>query len=421
MLWPDSLRLDWSKDRAHGLSRQRPMKILQVHNHYQHQSGEHGVFEAEARLLQAHGHEVLRFTRDNSTVGQLHPLQLAQRTLWNHEVYRELRALIRKTRPSVMHSHNTLPLISPAAYYAARREGIPVVQTLHNYRLVCPSGVLFREGHVCELCVGRRIPWPGVVHACYRGNRVASAGVALMLASHTLVATWQRQVNVFVALTEFSRQKFVQGGIPQGQIMVKPNFVEVDPGSGSHSGGYGLYVGRLTPEKGVETLIDAWKTMKDPIPLRIVGGGPSEAQLRARSAGGSQVHFLGPQPAPVVRELMRNASVLIVPSRWYEGLPLVVLEGFAAGLPVVGSDLGSLSSLIDHERTGLLFRAGDSVDLGQKLDWAASHPELLAEMGQQARRLYEERYTPSTNYRLLMDIYAAAGVNPGLENAGTDA
>jgi glycosyltransferase involved in cell wall biosynthesis len=242
-----------------------------------------------------------------------------------------------------------------------------------------------------------------------------------MLASHTLVATWQRQVNVFVALTEFSRQKFVQGGIPQGQIMVKPNFVEVDPGSGSHSGGYGLYVGRLTPEKGVETLIDAWRTMKDPIPLWIVGGGPSEAQLRARSAGGSQVHFLGSQPAPVVRELMRNAWVLIVPSRWYEGLPLVVLEGFAAGLPVVASDLGSLSSLIDHERTGLLFRAGDSVHLGQKLDWAASHPELMAEMGQQARRLYEERYTPSTNYRLLMDIYSAAGVNPGLENAGIDA
>jgi glycosyltransferase involved in cell wall biosynthesis len=234
-----------------------------------------------------------------------------------------------------------------------------------------------------------------------------------MLAGHTLAGTWQRKVNVFVALTEFSRQKFVQGGIPEGQILVKPNFVEVDPGRGSHSGGYGLFVGRLAPEKGVETLIDALRTMKDPIPLKIVGAGPSEAQLRERSAGGSQVHFLGPQPASVVRELMRDAWVLIVPSRWYEGLPLVVLEGFAAGLPVVASDLGSLSGLIDHERTGLLFRPGDSADLGQKLAWAISHPEAVAAMGQRARQVYEERYNAGTNYRLLMDIYSAAGVNPG--------
>lgn len=385
------------------------MKILQVHNHYQHQSGEHAVFEAEARLLQAHGHEVLQFTRDNSTVGQLHPFQLALRTLWNHEVFRELRALIRSQRPHVMHAHNTLPLISPAAYYAAHLEGIPVVQTLHNYRLVCPSGVLFRDGHVCELCVGKRVPWPGVVHACYRGNRVASAGVAAMLAGHTLVATWRRQVDVFVALTEFSRQKFVAGGIPEGRIVVKPNFVEVDPGNGSHLGGYALYVGRLTTEKGVETVIDAWSAIGHPIPLKIVGEGPSEAQLRARAAGGSQVDFLGAQPPSRVRELMRDAWLLIVPSRWYEGLPLVVLEGFAAGLPVVASDLGSLASLVDHERTGLLFRPGDSADLGRKLAWAVSHPEAIAAIGRRARQVYEERYTASTNYGLLMDIYSAAG------------
>ncbi|HWN17731.1 MAG TPA: glycosyltransferase family 4 protein [Gemmatimonadales bacterium] len=389
------------------------MKILQVHNHYQHQGGEHVVFEAEARLLQDHGHEVLRFTRDNSTVGQLRQLQLVQRTLWNQEVFRELRALIRKTRPSVMHVHNTLPLISPAAYYAAQKEGVPVVQTLHNYRLVCPSGVLFRDGHVCELCVGRRIPWPGVVHACYRGSRAASAGVAAMLASHTVIGTWERQVNVFVALTEFARQKFMAGGIPEGKIMVKPNFVEGDDGRGSHAGGFALFVGRLSPEKGLETLLDAWSTIRDPRPLKIVGAGPLEAKLRARSEGGSVVHFLGTQPPLRVRELMRDAWILIVPSRCYEGaLPLVVLEAFSAGLPVVASDLGSFSAGIEHERTGLLFRPGDSADLGRKVSWAGSNPEAMLAIGLQARRVYEESYTAGRNYDQLMAIYSAASLKP---------
>lgn len=389
------------------------MKVLQVHNHYQHQGGEHVVFEAEARLLQVHGQEVFQFTRDNSTVGQLHQLQLAQRTLWNQEVYRELRALIRRKRPSVMHVHNTLPLISPAAYYAAQAEGVPVVQTLHNYRLVCPSGVLFRDGHVCELCVGKRIPWPGVRHACYRGSRAASAGVAAMLATHTMIGTWQRQVNVFVALTEFSRQKFTAGGIPAEKIMVKPNFVEGDDGRGSHAGGFALFVGRLSAEKGVETLLDAWSAIRDPIPLKIVGGGPLEAELRTRSGVGSVVHFLGTQPPSRVRELMRDAWILIVPSRCYEGaLPLVVLEAFSAGLPVVASDLGSFSAGIEHERTGLLFRPGDAGDLGRKVAWAASKPEAMLAIGQQARRVYEECYTADKNYDQLMEIYSAASLKP---------
>lgn len=386
------------------------MRILQVHNHYQNQGGEHVVFEAEAHLLEAHGHEVTRFTRHNSAVAELHPLRVAQKTLWNHEVFRELRALIRRVRPAVMHAHNTLPLISPAAYYAARAEGVPVIQTLHNYRLVCPSGVLFRDGQVCELCVGKQIPWPGVVHACYRGSRAASAGVAGMLAAHRFARTWQRQVRVFIAPTEFSRRKFVAGGIPAGRIMVKPNFVQVDPGMGSHRGGYALFVGRLSPEKGVETLLEAWQGPAGATPLKIVGGGPLESQLRGRTASGSRVEFLGARPAAEVRELMRDAWVLIVPSGCYEGaLPLVVIEAFAAGLPVVASDLGSFSSGIEHERTGLLFQPGDPADLGRKVAWAASHPEAVTAIGRAARKTYEECYSAETNYRLLMEIYAAAG------------
>jgi len=385
------------------------MKILQVHNHYQQQGGEHAVFEAEARLLQAHGHEVIRFTKHNEEVTRLPQLQLAQRTLWNQEVYRELRSFVRVNRPDVMHAHNTLPLISPAAYYAARREGVPVVQTLHNYRLVCPSGLLFRQGQVCELCVGKAVPWPGVLHACYRRSRAASAGVAAMLAAHRLANTWQQQVNVYVALTEFARTKFVAGGLPAHRIVVKPNFVEVDPGEGQHRGGFALFVGRLSQEKGVDTLIDAWQGLTQKLPLKVVGAGPLEPQLRGKTDSAPEIQFLGAQPPERVRELMRDAWLLVVPSRCYEGaLPLVVLEAFAAGLPVVASDLGGFSTGIHHARTGLLFHPGDPEDLRRTIEWVRNRPHEAQAIGQRGRQVFEAHYTAEANYRMLLQVYAVA-------------
>jgi glycosyltransferase involved in cell wall biosynthesis len=386
------------------------MKVALVHNYYQQPGGEDVVFRAESDLLLSQGHTVVRYTVDNRSISGMGRLELAMGAIWNRASYRQLRELFRTERPDIAHFHNTHPLVSPAGYYAARAEGVGVVQTLHNFLMVCPNGLLFRDGHVCEECLGKFFPWPGIVHACFRKSRAATAVRAGMLTLHKPVGTWNRIVGVYIALSEFSRQKFIAGGLPPDKIVVKPNFLMSDPGIGSHLGGYALFVGRLSPEKGVETIIDAWKMMKDPMPLKIVGGGPLEAQLRVRIAGGAQVELLGTQPASRVRELMQDAWVLIVPSYWYEGLPMVVLEAFAAGLPVVASDLGNLSALIDHERTGLLFRPGDSVDLGLKLAWAASHPEAMVAIGQRARRVYEECYTASANYQLLMDIYAAAAM-----------
>jgi glycosyltransferase involved in cell wall biosynthesis len=387
------------------------MKVALIHNYYQQPGGEDVVFHAESDLLASRGHTVVRYTVDNRSIEGMGRLALATAAVWNRASYRQLRELFRTERPDVAHFHNTFPLVSPAGYYAARAEGVGVVQTLHNFRLVCPNGLLFRDGHVCEDCLGKFFPWPGIVHACYHKSRPATAVMAGMLTLHKPVSTWNRIVGVYIALSEFSRQKFIAGGLPPGKIVVKPNFLRSDPGIGLHLGGYALFVGRLSPEKGVETIIDAWKMIKDPVPLKIVGGGPLEDQLRVRTAGGTRMELLGTQPASCVRELMQDAWVLIVPSYWYEGgLPLVVLEAFAAGLPVVASDSGNLSALIDHERTGLLFRPGDPADLGQKLAWAASHPEAMVAIRQRARRCYEERYTASANYGLLMDIYAAAAL-----------
>lgn len=385
------------------------MKVVMVHNFYQQAGGEDQVFRAESDLLLSHGHDLVQFTVDNRSINTMGRLQLAVGAVWNRDIYHKLRELFRRERPDVVHFHNTSPLVSPSGYYAARAEGIGVVQTLHNFRMVCPSGPLFRDGHLCEECLGKFVPWPGIVHACYRKSRAATAVRTAMLTLHKPVGTWSRIVGRYIALSEFSRQKFIAGGLPPEKILVKPNFLASNPGVGAHLGGYALFVGRLSPEKGVETIVDAWKAIEGLLPLKIVGGGPLEAQLRLRAGAASRVDFLGGQTASRVRELMRDAEVLIVPSRCYEGgLPLVVLEAFSVGLPVIASDLGNLSAGIEHQRTGLLFRPGDPADLGRVLAWAGSRPEEMALIGGRGRREYEERYTAGTNYRLLMEIYSAA-------------
>ena len=245
-----------------------------LHNHYQQPGGEDQVFEVEGALLEAHGHRVLRYTQHNDSVADMTRAELAKATVWNTVAYRELRTLIREEQPQVAHFHNTFPLISPAAYHAARAERVPVVQTLHNYRLICPSALFFREGRVCEDCSGKAVPWPGVAHACYRGSRSSSAAVAAMLTAHRVLGTWSRAVDAYIGLTEFARQRFVRGGLPAEKIVVKPNFVHPDPGAGGGDGEYVLFVGRLSEEKGVDTLLKAWKRPRVRVPLKIVGDGP---------------------------------------------------------------------------------------------------------------------------------------------------
>lgn len=252
------------------------MKVLLIHNYYQQPGGEDQVFASEAALLEAHSHCVVRYTVHNDRVAEMSPLPLVQATLWNKTVHRELRTLICKERPQVVHFHNTFPLISPAAYYAAKAEGVPVVQTLHNYRLLCPSqgGILLRNGEVCEDCLGKFWPWPGIVHSCYRDSKAATTVHAIMLSLHRALQTWTTMVDVYIALTEFARQKFIQGGLPSEKIVVKPNFVYPDPSPGEGQGGYALFVGRLTPEKGIDTLLAAWERLHTKIPLKIVGMVP---------------------------------------------------------------------------------------------------------------------------------------------------
>lgn len=384
------------------------MKVLMAHNYYQQPGGEDQVFAAEADLLESRGHRVVRFAKHNERVEEMSRVELARKTVWNEKVYRELRELIREEEVEVAHFHNTFPLISPAAYHAARAEGVPVVQSLHNYRLLCPNALFFRDGHVCEDCLGKKVAWPGVLHACYRSSHLASGVVATMLSSHRTLHTWTRSVDVYIAaLGEFARQKFVQGGIPEKKIAVKPNFVP-DPGPREGLGGYAVFVGRLSTEKGVETLVGAWERLGREVPLKVIGDGPLAPKVQEVADTMPGVEWLGRRSLEETHELLGKASFLVFPSVWYEGMPRILLESLAVGTPIIASNLGAMSELVSHGNTGLHFRAGDQGDLAEQVGWAFEHPGELDRMRREARAEYESKYTAERNYQMLMDIYRQA-------------
>ena len=304
-------------------------------------------------------------------------------------------------KPQIAHFYNTFPLISPAGFYAVRGQAA-VVQKLSNFRLLCPGATLARNGNVCEECIERKSFLPAVRHRCYRNSRPATAAVALMLSAHRGAHTWDRVVDVYVAHTEFARGKFIEGGLPGERIAVKPHMIWPDPGQGTGRGDYALFVGRLSEEKGIHTLAEAWRGLAD-IPLLIAGDGPL-----ADKDWPPGVTWLGDQSRESVNSLMKDARVVIVPSVCFEIGPLTVLEAFAAGTPVIASDLGSMAERVAHGRNGFLFRPGDSEDLARQVRWAVEHPEEMREMRANARREYEEKYTAERSYRALMAIYEMA-------------
>ena len=379
------------------------MKILLAHNRYQHRGGEDTVYEQERDLLAANGHDVVEYLKDNRELASVPRLKLASSALWSGDAYRELEHLMAGARPDIVHVHNTLPQISPAIYYAAARHGVPVVQTLHNYRLLCANGLLMRESVVCEDCVGKSIGWPAVRHACYRGSRPATLAVVASTVLHRAAGTYRRQVARYIAMCEFSRDKLLQAGVPRERIVLKPNFA-VDRHAGHdlrapRSGA--LFVGRLSAEKGIAVLINAWRSLE--FDLELIGGGELAAPLR--QAASSRVHIRGYVSDPDLLQAQRNAQFLVLPSLVYEGFPMVIAEAYAAGLPIIASRLGAMAELVRDGETGLHFTAGDADDLAAKVRWAIAHPQAMSDMSAHARETYLRLYTPQANYRRLMEIY----------------
>jgi len=388
------------------------LKIVLVHNTYQQPGGEDIVFEQECRMLEQAGHQVVTYCRSNwdaESYRGIRLVSLAKRTVWASDTRKEFKKLLQREKPDIVHVHNTFVMISPSIYSACYEAKVPVVQTLHNYRLFCPAATFFRDGKVCEECVESSL-WQGVKHACYRQSYSASAVVALMLASHRLRDTWKREITCFVALSEFARNKFVQAGLPREKIFVKPNFVSPDPSARTGPGDYALFVGRLSPKKRVETVLDAWKRLTVSIPILIIGGGPDRAQLEARAAreGLANVHFKGPLPRDQTLAAISSARFLVFASEWYENFPVTLVESFACSTPVICSRMGVMEEIVDDLRTGLHFTPADPDDLARKVEWAWTHPDEMRAMGEQARKNYEAKYTAEQNYPVLIEIYKHA-------------
>jgi glycosyltransferase involved in cell wall biosynthesis len=383
------------------------MKVLLIHNHYQLAGGEDAVFANEMRLLKNNGHDVINYTVDNASITSLFDkFCLLFNITFSFSQYRKVKKILQTELPAVVHVHNYFPLISPAVFYACKKAGIPVVHTLHNYRAVCPTALLMHDSKINETSL-KGSTWWTVPKRVYRDSFIGSFTLACMVELHKLLGTWQTKVDRFIALTEFSRQKYMEAGWPAKKIVIKPNFIE-DPYDTATAvrkdGGYALYVGRLSKEKGIDILLDAWSRVD--LPLKVIGDGPLKSSVESNAL--ASVEYIGLKKKDGVLELIKNADFIIMPSTWYETFGMVIIEAFSCGTPVLASRLGSLQTIIVDGITGLHFEAGNPVELAEKVQWMIENPAEVKKMGANARKEYLAKYTPEKNYEMLMDIYQQA-------------
>lgn len=380
------------------------MRILVAHNRYQQAGGEDAVFENEVSLLRAAGHEVFTILASNDDIkGPIGRIAAAGLVTYNPWGAQQISNAVDQCKPEVLHVHNYFPRFSPSIFYAAAKKKVPAVWTLHNYRVACAGAFLYRNGQPCQDCITGNVI-SAVRHKCYRNSRLGSAAVAAMIASHRAMGTWQTKVARFIALTQFSRDRLIEGGLPAEKVVVKPNFSNIQRSVGGGKREGALYVGRLSREKGVDILVDAWRTMD--VPLVIIGDGPDREVLQARST--PNVTFSGWKSADDVASAMAASKLLIVPSVWYENFPMTVVEAMAVGTPVMVSALGALKEIVADGVTGLHFCPGDASDLASRVRLAFESPDVLSEMGRAAGRYFDAHLSPQENLRRLEEIYVDA-------------
>jgi len=395
------------------------MKIVLVHNYYGSSapSGENVVFLAEAALLRSRGDSVVEFTRSSDEIrnsGAWGKIAGAFSTPWNPSSKRALDTLIQKETPGVVHVHNTFPLLSPSIFHIAAKQPVARVLTLHNYRLFCAAGIPMRDGSPCTECLDRRSVFPGLKYGCYRNSRIATLPMGVMIALHRWLDTWGSQVDAFITLTPFQRDMLCSAGLPRDRLHVKPHFYPDPPRPlpWNLRDEKAVFVGRLSPEKGVHILIDAWRQLGKHAPfLELIGDGPDRQAVDKRIQGAGlrdQIAVHGQLPFNDVQERVARARLLILPSLCFEGFPMVVREALALGVPVAASRIGSMPSLINDGVNGVLFEPGNETDLSRKLQTLWSSPDTLEAYSLAAQSEFERKYTAEINYEILMGIYKKA-------------
>jgi glycosyltransferase involved in cell wall biosynthesis len=389
------------------------MKILIIHNQHRSgsASGDDKVFAEEAKLLASKGHEVTTYTIANDEYDDFklkNKATMIFKVIWAKEAYKKIGYIIEKKNPGIVHFHNIFPLISPSGYYACSQAGVPVVQTLHDYRLLCPMAFFMRNGKVCENCTKYGL-WQSILFRCLRGSLLQTGAAAAMVGIHRLLRTWRKKIDLYICLSNFQRNKFLQAGFPADKMVVKPNFLPNPPEPNYNNKDYAIYAGRLGEEKGLKTLLHAWKKLPK-AKLKILGSGPSENELKhiADALQLNNVEFLGLQPHKQCIDFIRKARFLIMPSLWYETFGLTMIEAFACGKPVIASNLGAMAELVEDGKTGLLFEPCNADDLAEKLLFLWNHDNAVKVMSENARSEFEAKYTSERNYQLLMGIYQKA-------------
>lgn len=377
------------------------MKIFIVHNKYLIRGGEDVVVEQEIDLLLKYSHKVEPIIVSNEQIkGLFSKLLTAFGMIFSFKYYDSIGKSIRDNASSVMHVHNTFPLISPSVFFRTKADNTPSILTLHNYRIICPTAILSFNGKASDRSVGNSTLW-ALKHKTYKNSYVGTLLLIFLIELHKKMGTWTNKVDAYICLTEFSKNKFIKAGLPERKIHVKPNFIE-DPSFDGNLLRHDrvVFVGRLSEEKGIQVLLDGWKYID--FQLDIFGEGSVDVSTN------SKIFFLGLTPKTEVLQAIKSAQFVVVPSICYEGFPMAIVEAFACGTPVLCSRLGSMEEIVEDGVTGLHFEAGNARDLAEKAQWLIDNPERAREMGQNARNEYLAKYTPEKNYEMLMDIYQQA-------------
>ncbi|MFA6562660.1 MAG: glycosyltransferase family 4 protein [Verrucomicrobiia bacterium] len=387
------------------------MKILQLHNLYRVAGGEDAVVHRERLLLQQQGHQVIALERSNAETDHWtawRRLRLPLETFFSTDSYHMVREICQRERPDVAHVHNVFFLLSPSVYYALDREGVPIVQTCHNFRFLCANAIFHTEGQLCERCMAGNY-FHAVVHRCYHDSRAQSLALATSLALHRYAGRWWNRIDAFIALSEFSRRKLIEGGLPEDRMFLKPHFLDSSVAPPFVSGDYAVVMSRLHPEKDVQTAVEAFQHLPD-LRLLVLGDGPLMESLKAltQRLGLRNVEFRGFVGGTARFEILRHAKLLVLPSRVYENFSVSVLEAYAMGKPVVASRIGAIAEMVEEGVTGLLFEPGQPADLARKIRQLIEQPERVIELGRAARARFEHRFSAAANYQQLMDIYALA-------------
>jgi glycosyltransferase involved in cell wall biosynthesis len=378
-----------------------------AHNYYTQSGGEDNVFFFEKNLLHSKGHEVYEYTDTNSRLNTFGVLYAAKNTIWSSASYQSIKELIKKISPDIVHFHNTFLMLSPSVYYACWEMHVPVVQSLHNYRIACPSATFFRNNHGCEDCIDWKIPLPGVLHKCYRNSYTQTTIVAAMLSFHRFRKTWQEKVSAYIVGSNFARKKIARAGLPLDRLHLKPNLVDVSPRPPAMIGEYAIIFGRLSQDKGIVTVINAWKSIRN-VPLIITGDGEMKEFVQNAAAENPSIDYRGFTDRDSLFHLIKGARFIVMASMMYEVFPMTLLEAFACGVPIIASRGGAIPEIVKDGITGLLFDPNNPVDLAEKSQWLWNHPEEAVRMGVNARHEFEEKYTPEKNYQLLINIYRIA-------------